>query len=163
MSVRCFVFCGVAISVPLSAQIFSANFMPSNIAGAPYSANQVTERTVIHADGTPVTIPAEEQTMYRDSAGRTRIDIDVRNCRTAPCLVTIVDPLAGFRYEINSYSRVVERFAIPVSQPPAIDPPSRTPDMVVSTRPIMDGAVRGIGMAENHFETTSEFLGTQMI
>jgi len=27
----------------------------------------------------------------------------------------------------------------------------------------MDGAVRGIGMADNHFKTTSENLGTQMI
>jgi hypothetical protein len=170
MNIQRLVFFGIAIMVPLSAQIFSASFTPSNITDAPYSATQITERTEIRADGTQVTIPAEEETMYRDSAGRTRIDLDSRNCRTATCLIIIVDPLAGFRYQVNSYSKVAERFAIPVSRPPAIEPQAPTPDMtvpgpvgVVSTRPIMDGAVRGIGMAENHFKTTSEFLGTQMI
>jgi len=34
---------------------------------------------------------------------------------------------------------------------------------VIIRKPIMDGAVRGIGMADNHFKTTSENLGTQMI
>ena len=170
MNIQRLVFFGIAAMVPLSAQIFSAGFTPSNIAGAPYSATRITVRTEIRADGTQVTIPAEEETMYRDSAGRTRIDIGSRNCRTAPCLMIIVDPLAGFRYQINSYSKVVRRIAIPVSRPPAIEPQPPTPDVtvpdpvgVVSTRPIMDGAVRGIGMAENHFKTTSENLGTQII
>jgi len=52
---------------------FRSIFTPLNIAGARYFANQITERTEIRADGTQVTIPAEEQTMYRDSAGRVRL------------------------------------------------------------------------------------------
>ena len=46
--------------VPLSAQIFSTSFIPSNVTGAPYSATQITERTEIRADGTQVKIPAEQ-------------------------------------------------------------------------------------------------------
>ena len=155
--------------VPLSAQIFSASFIPANVSGAPYSATQITERTETLADGTQVTIPAEQQTMYRDSAGRTRIDTDPHDCPSAPCLMTIVDPLAGFRYQINSNRKIAERVAIPLSRPPAIDPPV-TSDMtvpdpvgVISTHPIMDGAVRLIGAAGNHCRTTSEFLGSQTI
>jgi hypothetical protein len=172
MSVRRTVFCSLMIGIPLSAQIFSASFKPFNISGAPFSAHLTIERAVIGADGTQITLPAEESTMYRDSAGRSRLESDPRNhnCSTPPCLVTIVDPLAGFRYEINAYRRLVERFAIPASHPQAVDPPSQTPDItvpypqgMVSTRPIIDGAVRGIGTAANHFKTTSEFLGTQII
>jgi hypothetical protein len=170
MNIQRLVFCGIAAMAPLSAQIFSASFTPSNIAGAPYSATQITEGTEIRADGTQVTIPAEQQTMYRDSAGRTRIDTDPHDCPAAPCLMTIVDPLAGYRYQINSNSKIAQRFAIPVSRPPVIDPPTDTPDMtvpdpvgVVSARPIMDGSVRGIGMAGNHYKTTAESLGTQVM
>lgn len=150
---------------PLSAQIF----IPSNVAGAPYTATQITERPQIRADGTQLTIP-DQQTMYRDSAGRTRIDADPHDCPAAPCLMTIVDPLGGYRYQINPNSKIAERFAIPASRPPVIDPRTNTPDMtfpepvgVVSMHLIMDGAVRGIGLAGNRFKTTSEALGTQMI
>jgi hypothetical protein len=166
MNMQHLVFAGVATVALLSAQSSSAIFTPSNVTGAPYSATLITQRTEIHADGTQTALPTEEQTMYRDSAGRTRIESDLRDCGTTPCLVTIVDPLAGFRYEIYSHNKVVERFTIPVSRPPAIEPP--TPDMtgpagVISNRLIMDGALRGIGMAGNHFKTESQWLGTQMI
>ena len=164
-----FVAIFIGTVAPLSAQIFSTSFIPSNVSDAPYSATQITERTEIHADRTQAAVPTEQQTMYRDSAGRTRIDGGSRDC-PGPCVVTIVDPLAGFRYQIIPYSKVVERFAIPVSRPPVIDPPSDAPDMtvpgpigVVTAHAIMDGAVRRIGMAGNHYKTTSEFLGTQMI
>ena len=166
MHVLRFVFYSVAIAFPLFAQASSAIFAPANVTGAPYSATLITERTEIRADGTHITLPPEQQTMYRDSAGRTRIDSDSHDCGTTPCLVTIVDPLAGFRYQILSLNRVVERFAIPVSRPPAIGPPNHDmtgPVGVISTHPIMDGAVRGIGMAGGHFRTESQFLGTQMI
>jgi hypothetical protein len=156
-------FFGIASMVPLSAQSTSASFTPSNISGAAYSATLIMERTEIRADGTQIALPPEEQTMYRDSAGRTRIESDLRDCGTTPCSVTIVDPLAGFRYQMHN--KVVERFAIPVSRPRALGPTSGMtgPTGVISNRPIMDGAVRGIGMAGNHFKNESQFLGTQMI
>ncbi len=166
MNAPCLIFSGIASMLPLSAQSSSAIFTPANVTGAPYSATLTTERTEIRADGTQIAIPQEEQALYRDSAGRTRIESDLHDCGTASCSVTIVDPLVGLRYQINSHNKVVQRFAIPASRPPAIEPP--TPDMtgpvgVISTRLIMDGAVRGIGMAGNHFKTESQWLGTQMI
>jgi len=166
MNIQGLVFFCIATLVPLSAQSSSAIFTPANVTGAPYSATLIVERTEVRGDGTQIALPVEEQAMYRDSAGRTRIESDLRDCGTEPCSVTIVDPLAGFRYEINSHNKVVERFAIPASRPPAIEPP--TPDMtgpvgIISARLIMDGAVRGIGMAGNHFRTESQWLGTQMI
>lgn len=165
-----FVFYSVAIALPLSAQSTSASFTPSNISGAPYSATLIMERTDFRADGPQIALPAEESAMYRDSAGRTRIESDLRNCGTTPCSVTIVDPLAGFRYQMHN--KVVERFAIPVSRSPALGPTSEMagPVGVISNRPIMDGAVRGIdgavrgiGMAGNHFKNESQSLGTQII
>ena len=160
-----FVFYGVAITFPLSAQSTTASFMPSNIAGAPYTGIVITEHTEIRADGTRLVWPTEEQAVYRDSAGRTRINLYPGNCRIKACLVIIADPLAGFRYQINSDRKVVQRFPIPVSRPPALGPTSEMtgPVGVISNRPIMDGAVRGIGMAGNHFKNESQFLGTQMI
>lgn len=160
-----FLLYGVAIALPLSAQSTSASFTPSNIAGAPYTGIVITEHTEIRADGTQIALPPEEQTMYRDSAGRTRIESDSRDCGATPCTVTIVDPLAGFRYQITPYGKVVQRYPIPVSRPPVLGPSSdmNGPVGVISNRPIMDGAVRGIGMAGNHFKNESQFLGTQMI
>ena len=97
-----FVFYGVTIALPLSAQSTSASFTPSNIAGAPYTGIVITEHTEIRADGTRLVWPTEEQAVYRDSAGRTRINLYPGNCRIKACLVIIADPLAGFRYQINS-------------------------------------------------------------
>src|ERR1700693_3029591 len=118
MSIRCFVFFSVAIALSLSAQSTSASFTPSNIAGAPYTGTVITERTEIRADGTRFVSPVEEQTMYRDSAGRTRINMYSENCRIGACLFVIADPLAGFRYQIYSDRKIVERFPIQVSRPP---------------------------------------------
>jgi hypothetical protein len=161
----------VPLSAQISARIFSANFSPTSITSAPYSATQTTERVQTLADGSYITQPEEDETvMYRDSAGRTRIEVHSGGSRTAPDLVTISDPVAGFRYEIYSYNKVVERYAMPAPRPPtpAQPPPAGIvipPDIVglISTHPIMDGAVRGIGLAGNRFRTTSEFFGTQEI
>lgn len=174
MNMPSWVFFGIASAVPLSAQsfgqIFTASFRPPSITGAPFSAIQTTERTQqtwTVADGRQVNAPEEEDMMlYRDSAGRTRVESRPRGSRTAPDSVTISDPVAGFRYEVYSYGKVVRRFALAAPQPaaPAQPPPPGIvppPEVVgvIYTRPIMDGAVQGIGLAGNRFKTTTEFFG----
>jgi len=66
MNIPRLVFFGIAATVLLTAQSFVAFFSPSNVAGAPYSATWIRERTEIRADGTQVTLPAEEAKVYRD-------------------------------------------------------------------------------------------------
>src|SRR5258706_932655 len=97
MKARRLVIFSIAIATAISAQI------PGGFTGAPFSATQTTERIQTLADGTHITQPSQKVVMYRDSAGRTRNEI-TSNGRTGdpmPVMVQIMDPVAGFRYQLN--------------------------------------------------------------
>jgi hypothetical protein len=173
MNTRSLVWISVAAVAPLFAQpqIFSASFTPSNRAGAPFSAIETTQRILPLADGTRAQQTEDDILLYRDSAGRTRVEFpSPRGPIRGPAEATIVDPVAGFRYQFNSRDKIVRRYALPPTRPavPAQPPPPGIvvePEVegVVSTHLVMDGAVRGIGAAVDHFKTTSEYLGKHKI
>ncbi len=86
------------------------------MAGAPYSGEEVAQTTQILADGTRVTRPQASVRMWRDSAGRTRTERPFMPIATGaftleamPYLTEIFDPVAGYRFYLDSTNRVAHR------------------------------------------------------
>jgi hypothetical protein len=188
MNMQRLVFFGIATAIPLSAQIqgltASGAFWPSSVTGAPYSATQTTEGIQTLADGTHITQPGQETVMYRDSAGRTRNELTFPGPRAgdqpAPAQVTIVDPVAGFRYQLNLKDKVTQRFAMPAPRPATAQPRPAANAQGVAPTAVVGGVVSASGIvvmsgvaapfnrdprlaAGNAPKTTSESLGTQVI
>ena len=73
------------------------------------------------------TQPGQKTVTYRDSAGRTRIEFTFpappnASGQSPPVRITIVDPVAGFRYELNSTDKVALRTATPTPRPANVQP-----------------------------------------
>lgn len=112
-------------------------YLRTATSGAPYSAEQVTEHTRTLADGTHIVQKPQITRMYRDSAGRTRIDKPMFSSAnvddTVPTLIQIQDPVAGFQYTFDLDEHVVHRVALTapgggrITILPADAPPPRTP------------------------------------
>src|SRR5712671_1714496 len=129
MNVRCLVCFGIATAIPLSAQVQgmtpSGISRLSSVTGAPYSATQTTEHIQTLADGTHITQPEQKALMYRDSAGRTRSESypgSPRSDQPAPVMVFIIDPVAGFRYQLDSREKIARKFAMPAARPAIAQP-----------------------------------------
>jgi hypothetical protein len=180
MNVPCLVFFGIATAIPLSAQIQDqANmraFRPTGITGAPYSATQTTEHIQTLSDGTHITQPVQKSLMYRDSAGRTRSEFtnpgSPRSDQPTTVMVFIIDPVAGFRYQLNSTDKVAQKFAMPAVRPttaqPAVSTMASTPSvggLIVagSGKIFAPVTATGNGPVGNSPKATSESLGLQLI
>jgi hypothetical protein len=113
--------------------------MPA-VAGAPYSAEQVSEHTQTLNDGTHISQPSSSMRMYRDSAGRTRTErpfmLPPQVQPDAPSIVEINDPVSGFQYILDSVSRVAHRSVLP---PPNVAAASSTG----ATNRVVTGAIGG--------------------
>lgn len=85
------------------------------VKGAPYSAEEVTDRTQTLADGTHITQNPQIVRLYRDSEGRTRREwfVGSSNPSEGVMIVWIIDPVSGFRYLLDSYNHIAHRFAPP--------------------------------------------------
>jgi hypothetical protein len=86
-----------------------------SVSGAPFSGELVSERTTISATGEERKQPPEVERLYRDSAGRTRLEIlasDPAGAKREPTLITISDPLAGYNYRLEAGSHVVTRMYV---------------------------------------------------
>jgi hypothetical protein len=92
------------------------------VSGAPYSGERVTETRQTLADGTNITRNTTSQFMSRDSQGRTRTEriMGGVESRLGIKLIDIDDPVAGYRYVLDTYNHVVHRLKLP-------PPPVRTP------------------------------------
>jgi hypothetical protein len=84
------------------------------VAGAPYSAEQVTEHVQILADENRI-VNTTTTKMYRDSQGRTRTETTLPSFAggpTPPVLVTISDPVAGVTYMLNSDNKTAQKLTM---------------------------------------------------
>jgi len=84
--------------------------------GAPFCATVMTEHTQAFADGNRIHT-TDSSSVCRDSEGRTRREASLNLLgaaaqNPAPRLVTIVDPVAGYRYMLDSESKTAHRFPI---------------------------------------------------
>ena len=87
-----------------------------SVKGAPFCATITTEHTQAFADGNRIHT-SDNSSLCRDSGGRTRREASLNllgaaSQSSAPKLITIVDPVAGFRYMLDSESKTAHRMAI---------------------------------------------------
>jgi hypothetical protein len=89
------------------------------VAGAPFSADVVTQSTQVQADGAPV-IQETHGRMFRDSVGRTRSETELQSSVAggARRFVTIVDPLQGTSIVLDVAAKSATVFHLPAA--PAI-------------------------------------------
>lgn len=102
------------------ASTLSGGINLRSVAGAPFSADVVSQSTQIQADGTPVTRETHGK-MFRDSAGRTRSEIDLQSSVAggARRFVTIVDPMQGTSIVLDVAAKSATVFHLPAA--PAIN------------------------------------------
>jgi hypothetical protein len=127
-------FAIVAIAVvPISAQVTqgmitsppgfsgSAGFGPPHpigppVTGAPYSGEEVNENVQILTDGTRITHKMPARKVWRDNEGRTRTERPLGmgpNQPSLPVIVEITDPVAGFKYTLDTQKKIAHRQTIP--------------------------------------------------
>lgn len=84
--------------------------------GAPFCATVTTEHTQVFADGNRIHT-TDNSSICRDSEGRTRREASLNLLGAAaqsspPKLITIVDPVAGYRYMIDGENKTAHRIPI---------------------------------------------------
>ncbi len=81
----------------------------SNVKGAPYSAEQISETTQTLGDGTRIHRESSVK-LYRDGAGRVR--------RETPDGISILDPVAGVGYTLNPKTMTGSKMQVTVNSTP---------------------------------------------
>ena len=86
------------------------------VKGAPFCATITTEHTQAFPDGNRIHT-SDNSTLCRDSEGRIRREASMNllgagSQSSAPKLITIMDPVAGFRYMLDSENKIAHRMAI---------------------------------------------------
>jgi hypothetical protein len=82
------------------------------VTGAPYSGEEVSENVTILADGTRITQKMMRRKVWRDFEGRTRTERPLGMGPTQasiPIIIEITDPVAGFKYTLDTQNKVVHR------------------------------------------------------
>jgi hypothetical protein len=87
------------------------------IVGAPFSAEQRAERHQVLLDGTHIDQIARPTKYWRDSNGRTRVEISVVRYETAQTrgyedLIVIFDAVSGTQYVLDPQHHVAHRFLV---------------------------------------------------
>lgn len=113
-------------SAPGGTSSFSgtASFGPSfpmgpAVTGAPYSGEEVNESVQILADGTRITRKNMGRRVWRDTQGRTRSERPLAMgpnpaaTQNMPVIIEIVDPVAGFKYTLDTQRKVAHRQKLP--------------------------------------------------
>ena len=92
------------------------------VTGAPYSGEEVNENLKILTDGTRIANKTMSRKVWRDDQGRTRTERPLgmgAQLDSMPVIVEITDPVAGFKYVLETQDKVAHRQALPapVSRP----------------------------------------------
>jgi hypothetical protein len=144
--------------------------------GAPFSAEQESERSQVLADGTHVTQTSHVR-MYRDSEGRTRHDGllpgESATSNHAPQMVQILDPVAKVRYRLDVQRQIAHRYAFSVpeeriwrTEPPQPETADQSPHARVERSPLQTATTQTSSEqgGETHRRKVSRVsLGTQTI
>jgi hypothetical protein len=109
---------GTGSSFSGTATFSVQRFMMPPITGAPYSGEETSQHVQTLADGTHITRSAPGRKIWRDSKGRTRTERPLFGnpmATSGPPTVTVVeieDPVAGYRYVLDTQNKVAHRMAI---------------------------------------------------
>lgn len=116
------VFIGAGPGMPLQAHagVVSMHVDAMDAApvkGAPFCATVVTEHTQSLADGNRIHT-TDSSTLCRDGEGRTRREaglnlLGATQQTSAPKLITIVDPVAGVRYLLDTENKIAQKMPLP--------------------------------------------------
>jgi hypothetical protein len=92
----------------------------ATIAGAPYSAQAVTERVQILSDGNRID-QTTTSSVARDSQGRVRRDeslagLTLKNGEAPPHIVMIEDPVAGVHWTLDAQTKTAMKMTIPAGK-----------------------------------------------
>jgi hypothetical protein len=95
-----------------------------SVKGAPFCATITTEHTQPFADGNRIHT-SDNSTLCRDSEGRTRREAGLNLLGASPQksetkLITILDPVAGFHYMLDSSTKTARRMSISPSSAGAV-------------------------------------------
>jgi len=125
----------------------------ASIAGQPFSADEVNiENPTPNVRGV---LRMKTIRVYRDSAGRTRVDASVPHDPTAAdTLVRIDDPVAGIYYSLDTRNKSARRLILPG---PRVPPSQTLPTVSIGIGQLSPSA----GSGEVH--TSSESLGAKFI
>jgi hypothetical protein len=118
-----------------------------SIAGQPFSADEV----IIQNPKPNVrnVLPMKTIRIYRDSAGRTREDVSIPRDPTATPFVSILDPIAGAHYSLDTEKKIARRLLYPQPWTPETNPP--------------EGGLMQFSKGICNFQITSEALGTRIV
>jgi len=158
---------------PMLAMHLSDTMDVSPVKGVPFCANVVTEHTQSFADGNRIHT-TENSSLCRDSEGRTRRDASLNLLGaspqgSAPKLVTIVDPVAGVRYMLDSEHKFAHKMPFPPGPPGAGQPVKGEQIFMLRAAPPDGPAVttnmfyKKVGADANEPPPASEDLGDQTI
>ena len=96
------------------------------VAGAPYSAEEISSIVQTLADGTHITRTIPTHKVYRDSAGRTRTErslgatVERKQSVDVPVIVEITDPVEHVRYTLDTANKVAHKQAMTAREPQRI-------------------------------------------
>src|ERR1035437_1334176 len=91
-------------------------FAPNVVTGAPYSGEEVNENIQVLTDGTRITHKNMGRKVWRDGSGRTRTERPLgmgTHQASMPVIVEITDPVAGYKYTLDTQNKVAHRQALP--------------------------------------------------
>jgi hypothetical protein len=102
---------------PMLGMHLEDNMGVAPVKGSPFCANVSTEHTQSFADGNRIHT-TDSSTVCRDSQGRTRREASLNLLgaspqASAPKLITILDPVAGVRYLLDSENKIVHKMPLP--------------------------------------------------
>jgi hypothetical protein len=86
------------------------------VTGAPYSGEEVNESLRLLADGTRIAQKTMGRKVWRDGDGRTRTERPLGmgpRQASMPVIIEITDPVAGYRYTLDTQNKVAHRQALP--------------------------------------------------
>ena len=128
-----------------------------SIAGQPFSADEaIIENPKPNVRNV---LPMKTIRIYRDSAGRTREDVSIPHDPTATPFVSILDPIAGVNYYLDTEKKIARRLLKqPILAPLGGRALARRYPQPWTPAGAMQSSKDGC-----NFQTTSELLGTQII
>ena len=119
-----------------------------SISGQPFSADMVVVREP--SPNMRNVLPTQTTRVYRDSTGRTRVDVWAPTSPVYTSYVTIYDPATGVRYSLDTNKKIARRFADPGFKPGLASLPSST-------------LIQPVSKFSSRLTTTSESLGNEFI
>ena len=103
------------------------NLDAAPVKGSPFCATVTSEHTQMFADGNRIHT-TEDSSLCRDKEGRTRREAQLNllgavQQNTAQKLITIVDPVAGFRYTLDTGAKMARKMSLSAGLPSLPDLP----------------------------------------